>query len=894
MERHTLLVEIMFPTLKQRNVIQAHNIHSIGELLSEILNLNGPDIATSPVLYQTVQKCLAIFDAFTEEEMIQEISIKCKMSLHLFIHTHDKFTRTLIDQSIQGLLCDRASKFLVQTCIATLRQIAQRDAVLVSDYGSECLLRITQDGDGTDATSGLKNLFGLEGFLLYTKDRLQVQTNDIEEIIMLILNATSQSKLVFWVKLCLYVLTGAKKDDAALDVIDEEDEDDEGTFGVEVSTKKKSETRSYWATRWILVKAIRKILSDCRESPISEAHFSLKKAFALQKLSGATQILALHLNDIIKLVFMAATDEHFDVRYIGLEVLEEVIEYFKHAYEPELENVFLLEQYQAQVAAALSPAFGAKKIEQRTLAINTESSTPPHIVATACKVASTWLSSGVCSSLNDTQRVYRLLVSSLDRIRYEKQFASQGYSEISRLKQILAVLKAWAVIYMVSLEKSTVGKTLNELINPEMTSLIPLWVDIIRISTILDFSNENIAYVKIKSGMLNSLFKKLHIDRSEILPELLLSAWPKIAIAVSNCGQVNRKIKNLAVYFGIQRLSQVSSTVPIELVNDMIQVLETVDFEIFETDDEFIDLCMCFERLVITFDDDTSHLLILKSLNKILVKVLSNRSKFSQKCLESVLALSTRILIRKIPSINPRISTRLLSQDGFASPDKKVENFAPYLHIYPTILALSRKISATLIQSVAMIVFQIFLDCSDHVDMQTWKSAFIFADLDTHPDLALTIMESIPTNLFKDILLLMFTTMKNPVILRNYVKDWLEEVLTTESGKMKESVKMIESIFEKIPTMRLLFLEKLEKLKMFEEVAKIFDDHGDLLGGYINDRGEKLEKGIITAITKRHTQALKQLISQNDTLKKIVESALKSGNDDLCQYFFENYQIMTL
>ena len=90
---------------------------------------------------------------------------------------------------------------------------------------------------------------------------------------------------------------------------------------------------------------------------------------------------------------------------------------FKFAKEPEIETLYLLEQYQAQVAAALSPAFG-KLIDLEKISMH-DNSPPPHVVATACRVASTWLSSGVCSDLNDTQRVYRLLVGGLDRIRYE-------------------------------------------------------------------------------------------------------------------------------------------------------------------------------------------------------------------------------------------------------------------------------------------------------------------------------------------------------------------------------------------------------------------------------------------------------------------------------------------
>lgn len=62
--------------------------------------------------------------------------------------------------------------------------------------------------------------------------------------------------------------------------------------------------------------------------------------------------------------------------------------------EPEFPGHLLLEQFQAQVGAALRPAF--------------EPETPSSVTAVACEVCSTWIGSGVARDLNDLRRVHQV------------------------------------------------------------------------------------------------------------------------------------------------------------------------------------------------------------------------------------------------------------------------------------------------------------------------------------------------------------------------------------------------------------------------------------------------------------------------------------------------------
>ena len=102
----------------------------------------------------------------------------------------------------------------------------------------------------------------------------------------------------------------------------------------------------------------------------------------------------------------------------------------------------ILEQYQAQVGAALRPAFS--------------SDTPSHITAKACAVCSTWLNSGVVRDLTDLKRVYQLLVSCLSKLK--KGTSSSCYNESASTLEKLSILQAWAEVYIVSMRTKPVDE----------------------------------------------------------------------------------------------------------------------------------------------------------------------------------------------------------------------------------------------------------------------------------------------------------------------------------------------------------------------------------------------------------------------------------------------------
>lgn len=60
-------------------------------------------------------------------------------------------------------------------------------------------------------------------------------------------------------------------------------------------------------------------------------------------------LLVLHLSDLIRMAFMAATDHSNQLRMAGLQALEDIIKKFAAVPEPEFPGHVILEQYQANV-----------------------------------------------------------------------------------------------------------------------------------------------------------------------------------------------------------------------------------------------------------------------------------------------------------------------------------------------------------------------------------------------------------------------------------------------------------------------------------------------------------------------------------------------------------------
>ncbi|XP_059838165.1 HEAT repeat-containing protein 5B [Hypanus sabinus] len=424
----------------------------LGRCLGALITTVGPELQGNGASTSTIRSSCLVGCAIMQDHsdsLAQAAAISCLQQLHMFAPRHVNLSSLVPSLCVH--LCS-SHLLLRRAAVACLRQLAQREAAEVCAYA----MTLAQSSTNKESSGIDVNIteMGLEGVLFGMLDR---ETDrklcaDIHDTLGHMLSSLAVQKLSHWLKLCKDVLA-ASTDAGAIGQLEEtrdedgekkDETDDEVMFtGTGEDEKSKPCVAPRWATRVFASECLCRIILLCENT--DKAHFDLAKARAMKHKNPKSDLLVLHLSDLIRMAFMAATDHSNQLRMAGLQALEDIIKEFASVPEPEFPGHVILEQYQANVGAALRPAFSQD--------------TPSDITAKACQVCSTWIGSGVVSDLNDLRRVHNLLVSSLNKMQSGKGSLSQLYSESATTMEKLAVLKAWAEVYIVAMETKKEAET---------------------------------------------------------------------------------------------------------------------------------------------------------------------------------------------------------------------------------------------------------------------------------------------------------------------------------------------------------------------------------------------------------------------------------------------------
>ncbi|KAJ4920035.1 hypothetical protein JOQ06_021952, partial [Pogonophryne albipinna] len=412
--------------------------HSLGRCLHALITCLGPDLqgegaAVSSLRSSCLIGCGVMQDS--PDSLVQARAISCMQQLHMFSPPHVNLAslvpalcEILLDYSLLVGSLSKGLKLsylcLRRAVVACLRQLVQREALEVSEH-AVTLVKELPRRDNTQLDVTIKEV-GLEGALFTLLDRESDPglRRDIQETLVHMMSSSATSgKLGHWLKLCKDVLSATTDCRAPVELPRSESS---GPF-----------TALRWATRRFAMECVCRIIAQCETS--DPAHFDMALAQE-RRLQESTDFLVLHLADLVRMAFMAATDHSDQLRLAGLQTLLVIIRRFSAIPEPEFPGHVILEQYQANVGAALRPAFSADA--------------PPDITAKACQVCSAWIASGVVSDLRDLRRVHQLLASSLAKVQAGRDPSSQLYNEATVTMETLAVLKAWAEVYIVAVQRS--------------------------------------------------------------------------------------------------------------------------------------------------------------------------------------------------------------------------------------------------------------------------------------------------------------------------------------------------------------------------------------------------------------------------------------------------------
>ncbi|XP_054977873.1 HEAT repeat-containing protein 5B [Sorex araneus] len=501
----------------------------LGRCLGAIITTVGPELQGTGATVSTIRSSCLVGCAITQDHsdsLVQAAAISCLQQLHMFAPRHVNLSSLVPSLCVH--LCS-SHLLLRRAAVACLRQLAQREAAEVCEYAMSLARHSGDKESGGASASAFTPGFssrgdvhcrhqgvnitetGLEGLLFGMLDRETDRKlcSDIHDTLGHMLSSLAVGKLAHWLMLCKDVLAassdvstaaplGGGKDEEA-EKKDEMDDDSMFTTLGE-DDKSKPSVAPRWATRVFAADCLCRITHLCEGA--HPAHFDLALARAAKLREPANDFLVLHLSDLIRMAFMAATDHSSQLRMAGLQALEVIIKKFAAVPEPEFPGHVILEQYQANVGAALRPAFSQD--------------TPSDIVAKACQVCSTWIGSGVLSDLSDLRRVHNLLVSSLDKVQAGRGSCSQLYRESATTMERLAVLKAWAEVYVVAMNTKKEAESrprraprgaeeneadegardelppdsLETLVQPELPTLSRLWLAALRDHALLSLPAE--------------------------------------------------------------------------------------------------------------------------------------------------------------------------------------------------------------------------------------------------------------------------------------------------------------------------------------------------------------------------------------------------------------------
>ncbi|KAG8183923.1 hypothetical protein JTE90_029028 [Oedothorax gibbosus] len=460
----------------------------IGKCLTALITTVGPELQGNSLSVCTTRSSFLVACAIMQDHsdpLVQAEAISCLQQLHMFAPRHVNLTNL-----VPTLCLASHSSHLLRASVACLRQLAQREASEISTHA----LSWTKEHS---SSQHIKKDFlcenGLEGSvfsMLDTETDIRL-VSDAHDTLTSMLQTLAEENIGHWLQLCKSVLTATElvskpEKEETPDV----DNDADGDLDVddEVRFKASDENRHIsvtprWSTRVFAAESLQRIIGACEGKNV---HFDLGLARE-SKIINKRDYLVLYLSDLVRMAFMAATSDSDALRIEGLKALEIIISKFSKIPEPEFPDHVILEQYQAQVGAALRPAFSPD--------------TPSHITAFACQVCSAWIGCGVARDLNDLRRVHQLLVSSLEKLH--KGSSTLVYNESASTMEKLAILKAWAEVYVVAMNNQKLQisnadqvesdgdqESLLRLVAPELSLLSIYWLAFLKDYALLSLPQE--------------------------------------------------------------------------------------------------------------------------------------------------------------------------------------------------------------------------------------------------------------------------------------------------------------------------------------------------------------------------------------------------------------------
>ncbi|KAF7337120.1 Clathrin-coated vesicle protein [Mycena venus] len=465
------------------------------QITDAVITILGPDMQESSRTRTLVLNLVHEFSLENDEGICVE-AIKCMQHFLMFAPEHVNIP-DLVNQFRTHLASSRRPLKLAS--INALYQLVQKDALAMSRLGGD---RLVED------------LFGM------LDDDSSVQ--GVRDVITSWLQQTVVHTPSAWIDLCQRIMSRTTASQQVADAASGQGlRDDEGeslnfAMSQDAAAGGRKLSTSRWRTQLFALECLHKICTIVASSG-QKQHLDIKYARTIGVSSAG--LLFTRVPDLIKMAFTASTAYVTEIRLEGLVVLRDVIEIFATAPDPAYDDALLLEQHQAPITAALTPAFSADST--------------PEILASAVHACAVFVGCGVVKDVGRMGRILKLLTVALDQSKDSGMLSLGETGELSPNASAMlriSTLSAWAQLEIASTQQAY----LTDVLKPYRSTLASLWLASLR----------DYASIRIDSEFLHDT-SSVALDSSysslgkEVLLPYYANSWSVILQAVATAMQAN-------------------------------------------------------------------------------------------------------------------------------------------------------------------------------------------------------------------------------------------------------------------------------------------------------------------------------------------------------------------
>ena len=547
---------------------------AIAQCVDSVVNVLGPDL-------QDVSKArnlILVLIGYLQKEpsaRLRSESYQCLRHLCMYAPAHLQFAKYVLD--LQAIL-PADEELLQSAAVSGLDELMKRNAsevarVATSKLGDDLWARLDDDPGNAVLQSMLQNWMQ-QTILLDTAEWIDKCQN--------ILSRT-RAKVPPQPKLQIATAKTAMPDLA-----------DEDVAGLTAATAGQGDVPDAapegqeflrWQTR------------DFAMRLLSEAMDIIQAEMSPDRVIHAEEVLQSRIADVVRVAFSASTANVVELRIWGLRLIDQILRLFGKTPDPDFLEASLLEQYQAQISSALTPAFAADS--------------SPELAAEAILVCATFVATGIVTNADRMGRIFKVLALGVENLTQPTPEAAIGdLKNISPNAQAMlkmGILSGWAQLQLSSAEQPY----LEEILQPFIPKLAPLWLTSLQEFASLRFEPEisDTLGGETAGGNLNERYASFN---REVRLKFYQNNWLSIVDAIAVL--VEKDSESVFNALDNKRISTTDGEANGSIVpgKDMSFREEPVAFF-------FILFGLAFEALVTQAREDPSQVLsILQALRKIL------------------------------------------------------------------------------------------------------------------------------------------------------------------------------------------------------------------------------------------------------------------------------------